>query len=72
MALNGLVVCAETAGCVIQVGAQWLDETLRTLPTQRADGVVTVTEQQMTRIQHVCRSLSLSLSLSLSVFLAVT
>jgi len=42
---------------VMQDAEQWLDAALRSLPTQRADGVVTVTEHQMIRFKHAIRSL---------------
>jgi len=42
--------------CVSQVAGQWLDAALRSLPTQRADGVVTVTENQIIKFQQAVRS----------------
>jgi len=45
-----------------QAGGQWLDAALRSLPTQRADGVVTVTEHQIIRFQNVVRSPSRTLT----------
>jgi len=41
---------------VLQEAAVWLDAALRSLPTQRADGVVTVTDLQITKFALAVRS----------------
>ena len=49
----------QDAGC-------WLDAAVRSLPTQRADGVVTVTEHQIIAFQHDIRSHAFPLLLPLT------